>query len=386
MNIVSLIEATTVNAVAKGAIEFLGTARELTPAPGMPAVNGTFVIFDRRAGNATTDNEFLRATRAAAIDVDVIPERSRFDLRVVPELTRAVKMRRPDLIVTHSVKSHFLLWRSGLAKEYPWLAFHHGYTDTDRKMRIYNRLDRWSLPKADRILTVCRAFAHELAQLTGTPVERILVQHNAVRPKPRAGAEAVARLRSKLGIPESGKVILSIGRLSKEKAHADLIAAFNHLRRSDGAIDLRLVMVGEGPERAKLEAAARATDPDRIVLAGEVNDVQPFYALAHVFVLPSHSEGSPNVLLEAMAAGVPIVATRAGGVPEIVTNEESALLVPVSEPEKLMAAIDRLLNDSELGLRLTRQAAQLIATKHKPEQYVRSLTQIYADVVNARLI
>jgi glycosyltransferase involved in cell wall biosynthesis len=62
------------------------------------------------------------------------------------------------------------------------------------------------------------------------------------------------------------------------------------------------------------------------------------------------------------------------------------LLVPVSEPEKLMAAIDRLLNDSELGLRLTRQAAQLIATKHKPEQYVRSLTQIYADVVNARLI
>ena len=381
MKVVSLIEAATVNAVAKGAIEFLSTARVMSPSPG---IDGWFLTFDRRTGPAASENEFISASRAAGIEIDVVAEHKRFDLRIIPELRRTIDARLPDLIVTHSVKSHFLIWRSGLAKSYPWLAFHHGYTATDRKMKLYNRLDRWSLPKADRILTVCHAFAKELAAITRTPVEKILVQHNAIRPKPRAGAEAVAGLRARLGIQESDTVILSIGRLSKEKAQADLIAAFNLLQSSPQAIDYKLVIVGEGPDREALQAAARAASTGQIVFAGAVNDVQPFYALADVFVLSSHSEGSPNVLLEAMAAGVPIVATRVGGVPEIVIDEESALLVPVNDPNKLAAGIDRLLNDRGLAARLTRNAEQLISTKHTPETYVQSLAEIYAGVVNAR--
>lgn len=383
MKVVSLIEATTVNAVAKGAIEFLSTARVMSPSPG---IDGCFLTFDRRTGPAASENEFINATRAAGIEIDVVEEHKRFDLKIIPELRRTIEARRPDLIVTHSVKSHFLIWRSGLRKNYPWLAFHHGYTATDRKMKLYNRLDRWSLPKADQILTVCHAFAKELAAVTRTPIEKILVQHNAIRPKPRAGAEAVADLRAKLGIQESETVILSIGRLSKEKAQADLIAAFNLLQSSPQAIDYKLVIVGEGPDREALEAAARAASTRQIVFAGAVNDVQPFYALADVFVLSSHSEGSPNVLLEAMAAGVPILATTAGGVPEIVSDEESALLVPVHDPAKLAGAIDRLLNDRELAARLTTGAEHLISTNHKPERYVQSLATIYAGVVNARRV
>ena len=383
MKVVSLIEATTVNAVAKGAIEFLSTARVMSPSPG---IDGWFLTFDRRTRPAASENEFIIATRAAGIEIDVVAEHKRFDLKIIPELRRTIEARRPDLIVTHSVKSHFLIWRSGLAKNYPWLAFHHGYTATDRKMKLYNRLDRWSLPKADQILTVCHAFAKELAAITRTPVEKILVQHNAIRPKPRTGAETVAQLRARLGIQESDQVILSIGRLSKEKAQADLIAAFNLMRKSPDAADYKLVIVGEGPERESLEATARAVSPGQIVFAGAVNDVQPFYALARAFVLSSHSEGSPNVLLEAMAAGVPIVATKAGGVPEIVSDGESALLVPVNDPSRLASAIDRLLNDGELAARLTREAEHLISTTHQPESYVRSLADIYAAVVKARLI
>ena len=384
MKVVSLIEATTVNAVAKGAIEFLTTARAMSPPPGIPAVEGWFVTFDRRADQTASDNEFLNAAGAAGIEIDIIPERNRVDLKVIPELRRTIEARRPDLIVSHSVKSHFLMWRSGLAKNYPWLAFHHGYTATDRKMKIYNRLDRWSLPKADQILTVCHAFAKELSAITRTPVEKILVQHNAIRPAARASAASVQELREQLGVAKEQRVILAIGRLSKEKAHADLIAAFNQLRNTNRATDYRLVIVGDGPERASLEAAARAAEPARIVFTGAVNDVQPFYALADVFVLSSHSEGSPNVLLEAMAAGVPVVATRAGGVPEIVSDEQSALLVPVNDPARLAEAIERLLNDRALATRLTREAEYLSSTKHEPEHYVHSLAKIYAGVVNAR--
>src|SRR5207237_2328886 len=115
-------------------------------------------------------------------------------------LRRIVENRRPGIVVTHSVKSHFLLLRSRLWRTYPWVAFHHGYTTTDPKMRLYNRFDRWSLPKANRIVTVCQAFARELADTTGVPLKKISVQHNSIRPQLHPEVSEAASLRSQLGI------------------------------------------------------------------------------------------------------------------------------------------------------------------------------------------
>ena len=106
--------------------------------------------------------------------------------------------------------------------------------------------------------------------------------------------------------------------------------------------------------------------------------------MSDVFVLPSLTEGSPNVLLEAMAAQVPIVATGVGGVPEIVENEESALLVPANDPAALAAAIARLLPNAELIERLTKNAAKLVSRNHSPGEYARSLIRIYDEVMSAR--
>lgn len=384
MRIISLIEATTVNAVAKGALELLRTARELPKsAAGLPALEGSFITFDRRA-DQTQPNAFVAAARAADVEVDVIRERARFDRAVLAELRKAVEGRDPDLIITHSVKSHFLVWRSGLAKKYPWLAFHHGYTATDRKMRIYNRLDRWSLPNADRILTVCNAFARELAAVTRTPEASILVQHNAIRPAPPASPAAVAELRNDLGIADDEQVILSVGRLSKEKGHADLIAAFRQLV-TDRSENYRLVIVGDGPERNRLQSLAEdGRFADRVRFTGQVANVQPFYALADVFVMASHSEGSPNALLEAMAAGVPVVATAVGGVPEIVTHNETALLVQPADPNALAAAISVLFCEPVLRARLAANAAELVGTKYTPEIYCRNSIEIYNAVVRER--
>jgi glycosyltransferase involved in cell wall biosynthesis len=134
-----------------------------------------------------------------------------------------------------------------------------------------------------------------------------------------------------------------------------------------------------------LEAAAELPGlKERVVFAGQVSDVNSFYAAADVFVLPSHSEGSPHVLLEAMAAEVPVVATSVGGVPEIVEDDVSALLVPSADPTALASAISRVLNDKELARRLTKNAAELITTRYTPENYVRSLVKIYREVIEAR--
>jgi glycosyltransferase involved in cell wall biosynthesis len=380
MRIVSVVEATTVNAVAKITLEFFRAAREITDANlNRPIIDGSIVTFARDS----SENEFIQAARAAGIQADAIPERGRFDLGVLPALKSIIEQRQPDIVITQSVKSHFLMWRSRLWKKIPWIAYHHGYTSTDSKMRLYNRFDRWSLPKSDLVMTVCEAFAHELAIANKVPRKKIRVQHNPIRPWPRSNPALVKALRERWGITDHERVILSVGRLSKEKAQADLILAFQQLCGTSSGY--KLVIVGEGPERASLEAAAAALMIDkRVVFTGQMSEVQPFYAAADVFVLPSHSEGSPNVLLEAMDAEVPVVATAVGGVPEIVEDETSALLVPPGDSPAMANAIGRLVNNPELRTRLSRNAAELVSKNHSPQQYVKSLIQTYSNVIEQR--
>ena len=380
MRILSVVEATTVNAVAKITLEFFRTAREVTDTnPDRPIIDGSIVTFARDS----SENEFIQTARAAGIEVDVISERGRFDLSVLSTLKRIIEQRQPDIVITQSVKSHFLMWRSRLWKRIPWIAYHHGYTSTDSKMRLYNRFDRWSLPKADLVMTVCEAFAQELVSVNKVRREKIRVQHNPIRSGPIPDPAEVKALRERLGISDHERVILSVGRLSKEKAQADLILAFQRL--CGACADYKLVIVGDGPERAGLEATAAALLIDKqVVFTGQVSDVMPFYTTAEVFVLPSHSEGSPNVLLEAMGAEVPVVATAVGGVPEIVEDQMSALLVPPGDPPAMANAIDRLVKDIELGARLSRNAAELVSKNHSPHEYVRSLRQTYSTVIEER--
>jgi glycosyltransferase involved in cell wall biosynthesis len=386
LRILSLVEATTINAVGKNVLEFSRSAREHRKRDSnFPQVDELIATFDRRDANDQPPNEFVRAARELGLELQLIPERRRFDISVIPALRRIVAETKPDLIVTHSVKSHFILWRSRLWQTLPWIAFHHGYTTTDRKMRVYNRLDRWSLPKADQLVTVCQAFARELAAATGVSVDRIVVQHNSIRLRPAASDDAVRDLRTRLQIADDERIVLSIGRLSREKAHSDLISAFKLLRDTHPEIKCKLVIVGDGPERTRLEAGARSAGVQSdVIFTGQQSDVQPFYGVADVFVLPSHSEGSPNVLLEAMVAGVPIVATHVGGVPEIVETNQSALLVPPNHPGELAEAITRVLIETELARRLTANASAIVTTRFSPDEYVRCLLATYVKTIRGR--
>jgi glycosyltransferase involved in cell wall biosynthesis len=381
IKLLAIVEATTINAVAKNMLEFHRAASEIQKdSRDSPQVELSLVTFAR--GSATS-NEFVTVARAEGLSVDVIPERGRFDFTTIAALRRIVEKQKPDIVLTHSVKSHFLLWRSQLWKQFPWLAFHHGYTTTDRKMRLYNQLDRWSLPHAVRVVTVCEAFAHELVQAQSIRPEKVVVRHNSIRAVPAPKAEEVLALKKKLGINPDERVVLSVGRLSQEKAHFDLLRAFRHFCELYPETKTRLVIVGDGPEHAKLEAASTSLGVrERVVFVGQVRNVRPYYAVADVLANPSQSEGSPYVLLEAMAAGLPIVATAVGGVPEILEDNQTALLVPVRDPEALAHAMARVLNDPVLAERLATSASELVATRYSPERYARSLIDVYTSVTS----
>jgi glycosyltransferase involved in cell wall biosynthesis len=132
------------------------------------------------------------------------------------------------------------------------------------------------------------------------------------------------------------------------------------------------------------EAAASLGIGDRVVFTGQVRNVEVYYAAADVLVNPSHSEGSPYVLLEAMAANLPIVATAVGGVPEMVENNQTALLVPPNDPEAMAGAIARMLSDEKLARRLATNALSLVSVRHSPANYLHSLTAVYSEAIAGR--
>jgi glycosyltransferase involved in cell wall biosynthesis len=198
---------------------------------------------------------------------------------------------------------------------------------------------------------------------------------------PLVAEEDVTALRRRLELPADARVILSVGRLSTEKGHADLFAAVRLLLRDRPQRTIRLILVGDGIERPTLERAAAAPDlASSVIFAGHCSNVWPYYSLADVLALPSHSEGSPNVLLEAMAAGVPIVASKVGGVPETVEDGSSALLVPASEPAALASALARVLEDPALAARLASSASERLVRRFSPEARYRALLEVYRAV------
>lgn len=392
IKLLALMEATTVTGPAKLLIEFCRAAREAgTALDGLPRVEASIVTFNR--GRATTrngsslssdvdaPNKFVAAARAAGVEVDVITERFRFDTSVVGQLRRAVERHAPDIVETHMIKSHFLTLAAGLARGRRWVAYHHGYTTTDAKMRIYNQLNRLTLPRASRVITVCGPFARQLSG-AGVSPEKISVVHSSIAAPHAPRAVEVSELKTKLGVAEGERVILAVGRLSREKGHVGLVHALEHLRRGAHATKFKLVVVGEGPERERVEAAALSLGLEAcVVFAGHTSDVRPFYALADVLALPSHSEGSPLVLLEAMAAGVPVVATAVGGVPEVATDGETALLVPPHDPSAFANALARVLSDATLARSLADKAAAHVAERFSPEARALALVRIYGALV-----
>jgi glycosyltransferase involved in cell wall biosynthesis len=370
LRLLAIIEAYSITGPAKNLLSFIGQAQR-------EQLSTTIATFTR----GESDNLFVNTARRQGIVVETIPERGPFDPRVFRSLQAIVDRVGPDIVQTHAVKSHFLARLAGLPHRAPWVAFHHGYTWPTRKARLYNHLDRWSLPGAAKVLTVSEPFRDELAAF-GVARDRIQIIHNAIPAEWGAGSgdpnEATV-LRVNAGIPPGRQVILIVGRLSREKDHLTLLAAVHRLSLT---LDVHLVIVGDGPERPRIEHKISELGlSDRVTLTGQQPSAQPWYGLANVAVLSSLSEGSPNALLEAMATGVPVVATRVGGIPEIVTHEESALLVPPGDVAQMEVAIRRLLTDPTLAAALKKRSHERIAERHAPEARMQQLVSVYRSLL-----
>jgi glycosyltransferase involved in cell wall biosynthesis len=377
IRVLTLIENATVTGPARNVLEFGRLAAR--PDSGLPAVEVTIVTYQR----GPEESALAAAAREAGLSVATVAERRRWDTQVLAELRQVIAVCNPDILETRNVKSHFLVRLLGLHRKYPWVAWNHGYTATSWLDRTYTQLDRWSLRGAYRIMTVCGPFA-DAVESKGIARDRITILHNGVKPFVSPDAEEVEQVKRELQISGDEAVILSVGRLSQEKGHADLLRATAVLSRMERVPLFRVIIVGDGPEREPLTRLATELGiGDRVVFAGFQRDTKPYYAMATLVAVPSHSEGSPNVVLEAMAAGLPVAATKVGGIPEILEQDITGLMVPQQQPEAMAAAIFRLLTDADLRRRMGMAGRERAESTYTPEAYRQQLVRFYQDTLDS---
>lgn len=373
-----ILEGDTVTGPAKNLLQFFRMAKELKQGP---RVEMSLVLFRRQPASAAAQpvNELLQEALRSGIPVHSIPEGFTFDWRVLGALNKIIAALDPDVIQTHGFKSHFLVRACGARAGRAWVAFHHGYTRSTRTRDLLAQLDRWSLQSPSQVVTVSQSFARQL-ESRGVPGSQIMVLQNAIDPDwcPDFDNQDIAAADLFPGMLQTEKLVLAVGRLSREKAFPDLVAAVARLKQTRPDLAFRLVIVGEGLERGNIEVAVRQAGLERQVhLAGHVNDVRPYYRAADLLAISSWSEGSPNALLEAMAAGVPVVSTEAGGIPEIVSHRQTAFLVPVRDSAALADAIGLVLLDRTLAEGMAERARQLINQQYSPLSRTESLVRLY---------
>jgi glycosyltransferase involved in cell wall biosynthesis len=220
-------------------------------------------------------------------------------------------------------------------------------------------VDRWLRASDDLLIAESEASREFLTLRLGYAQDRVKTVHNGVE-LPEVPSEAERkRARLHLGLREDELLLLSMGRLDKQKDHGTLIEAVAGLK---GSLKPRCAIVGEGPRRDRLRAQVARLGLGRVVqLPGERADVRAWLCASDIFVLPSLWEGLPNALLEAMALGLPVVASGVDGVLEAVTDGEDGMLVAPGRAGVLSEVLARLMADPELRRRLGHAARARMA-------------------------
>ena len=293
--------------------------------------------------STTPADAAMRALVRPDVPVIELNRRPGNDPAVVWAIYRVLRRERPDVLHTHSWGTLLEGLVAGRLARVPVIV--HGEHGTLQLRPRQVRAQRWAWRRVDRLLSVSSRLAERMSGEIGVPLDRVHVIRNGVDLNRFGTVGAMART----GVTDSdsnGTVVLgAVGRLVQVKDHATLIAAVHVLRNRGHRVSA--VIAGDGPLRGKLQARIAAHGlQDWVHLLGHRSDIESMLAGIDIFVQPSTSEGMSNTILEAMASGLPVVATRVGGADEMVVEGHTGTLVRPSDATALAVAVELLVGDA----------------------------------------
>lgn len=293
---------------------------------------------------------------------------------------RHASQKRFDLLHSHGYKGNILFGMlPRRVRRFPMVATLHGWTAVRgfSKMKMYEWLDNFSLRFVDAVVLVNRGMLEHPVLKKKKRFHPWIVNNGIV---PAADASPGAMDPAIPQFCEQGYAIGALGRLSPEKGFNHLIDALAILLRRGK--DVRLVIFGEGGKRRELEEQITGLGLDeRVRMPGFLPNAGCYLPLFDVLAMPSLTEGLPITLLEAMRAGVPIAASRVGGIPHLLEDGKSGLLVPAAEPAALADAISLLYDQPAIGREMAAVAGHIFQTGYTSERMARGYHQIYSHVL-----
>lgn len=331
------------------------------------------------------DGRLAAELRRLGIDVTVIDEARHNSLAIVASLTRFLIERRIDVVHTHRYKDTVLGTIAAKLAGVPHvIRTVHGLREPMAgwnriKFGAYERLDNFILrAAADRVIAVSNRMAGTLIA-NGFKSSRVTTIHNGIDLAKSIASRSAGDMKRALGVTDASIVFGTAGRLSPVKGHDTFIkAARLILDKVPGA---RFVFAGDGPLETNLKAlAARSGVDGACVFLGARSDINDVIAAFDVLVLPSLSEGLPMAVLEGMAAGKAVVASRVGGLPEVIQHGTSGLLVPPADAQALASACVDLATDREWASRMGTEAKRVVAAEFSHERGAAAVVDLYRSI------
>jgi glycosyltransferase involved in cell wall biosynthesis len=368
MNVVHLTASTFFGGPER---QMLGLAQAL------PDDHCTVIVSFAEGGRCRT---FVEQARRQGIEALALRWDTPYLFRARDELLDLLRVAGADALCCHGYKANLVGRWAARRAGIPVVAVSRGWTAENLRVRFYEAIDRLGLRWMDRVVCVSEGQAAKVRQRTSVSEERIIVIPNAVDAARFADPDPAYRKRLQHFFGTRPKrVIVAAGRLSPEKGFDVLIAAAAKLVANDPS--LGIVIFGAGPLRRCLQGQIDAEDlTERVVLAGFRNDVHRYLPFCDLFVLPSFTEGMPNVVLEAMAAGVPVVATAVGGTPELVVDGVTGYLVGPGDADALARRVADVLASSELARTMGQQGQERVEALYTFAEQSRQYQELFASL------
>lgn len=327
---------------------------------------------------APPDGPLAAEFRERSLDIQTVAKRPGRDPRLFLSLARLFRTRQVDVVHTHNPQP--LLFSALPAKLTRAALIHtkHGVNpDTPRRLAMRRAAGRL----VDVFVAVSQPTAAVASERRECRADRLRVVPNGIdldRFQPDDGARRA--IRRELGIPDEAFAVGTVGRLWPEKGHAYLIRSLAPVLGR-----FHLVITGEGPERENLTAQIAAlARPEAVHLTGNRRDVPKLLAALDVFVLTSKSEGLPLVIPEAMAAGLPVVATRVGGIPQVVEEGKTGFMVEYGDEEGLRGRLVALDGDRRLARQCGEMGRERSLDRYSSRRMVADYLALYRQAVGAR--
>lgn len=325
--------------------------------------------------------EFIEYAQRAQLPLALFSQRFLFDPAPLWQAYKLLKKNKMNIIETHGYKGHVIAWLLHRWLPIQWIVVAHGWTDENLKIRLYNRLEKWLIRGADHAIAVSPQLLRELKTIRGPHRASSLIL-NAVDPEtiPRKGC--AAHIRQDARQSADTKIMGVVGRLSPEKGHAILLEAVANLLNP---LDAVLLIIGEGPLSFALKNQVKRLGlQQRVLFLGQRDNVGDYYDAMDLLILPSLSEGLPFVVLEAMSAGTPVLATQVGAVDQVITHNETGWIVPPGNASALAQQLSAILNDDPKRIQTGRQAQRALFPRFSPARQAQEVLEVYRATLQAK--